>query len=713
MSVTSGRLSRRLFLIRSAQAGAGLTLAMHLGGKAWAAADSGGPLQANAFVTIEPDNTVVVTIKHLEMGQGTYTGLATLVAEELDADWAQVKSVAAPANTEKYKNLQMGVQLTGGSTAIANAYTQMREAGAAARAMLVAAAAKQWQVPADTVTVKAGKVSHNASGRQAAFGELAELASKEPVPQQLKLKTPSEFVLIGRSDLPRKDSGKTDGSALFTLDVQRPDMLTAVVAHAPVFGASLKTVDDAKAKKMPGVKAVVKIPSGVAVLAESFWQAKQARDALMLEWQGGATERSSEAMLAEYRELAREPGLEAASRGDVGKALAEAAEVMEADYAFPYLAHAAMEPMNCVMQKTAQGVEMWYGCQAPSWDQQAVAKVMGIDPQQVKINTLYAGGSFGRRATFGSDYPTEMAEIVKAWGGKAPVKLVWTREDDTLGGYYRPAYAHRLRAVLSDKGLPVAWQHRIVGQSIMGADEELDQTSVEGASNLPYAIPHLSVEVRNTQEAVPVSFWRSVGSTHTAYAVETFIDELAQRAGQDPVVYRLALLEDHPRHRGVLELVAKKANWGKPLPEGHFHGVALHESFKSYVAQVAEIARLEDGSFKVVKIHCAVDCGLAINPDVIKAQMEGGIGFGLSPLMFSEISVGKGRAQQANFDGYKVLRMKHMPVIDVHIVPSDQAPTGVGEPGTPVAAPAVANALFAATGKRLRQLPAGEEYFKA
>lgn len=702
-------LSRRLFLIRSAQAGAGLTLGMSISGQLLAAGEA-TDFEPNAFVTIHPDNTVVITIKHLEMGQGTYTGLATIVAEELDADWSQIKAVAAPANTKKYANLAMGLQLTGGSTAIANSYTQMREAGATAKAMLLAAAGERWKQPVSSLTVKSGEVIHAASGRQASFGDLAAAAAKQLMPKKITLKNPSEFVLIGKAKLSRKDSGKTDGTAIFTQDVQLPDMLTAVVAHPPLFGATLKSVDTSQAKALPGVKAVVKIPSGVAVLADSFWQAKKGRDALKLQWEGGS-ERSSDDIIADYKKLADTPGLSAAKKGSVAPALASGKHVLEAEFEFPFLAHAAMEPMNCALQKDSKGVEMWYGCQGQSWDQQNVAKVFGIAAEQVTINTLYAGGSFGRRATVGSDYPVELAEIVKAWGGSAPVKLVWTREDDTLSGYYRPMYVHKLTAALDASGELSAWQQRIVGQSIMGAGKSVDHTSVEGASNLPYAIPNLSVESHNTQEAVPISWWRSVGSTHTAYAVETFIDELAHKAERDPVEFRLALLKNEPRYAGVLKLAAEKAQWAKSLPEGHFHGVALHKSFGTYVAQVAEIAAQKDGKFKVVKVTCAVDCGVAINPDVIAAQMEGGIGFGLSPLMFSEITLKDGKPQQRNFDAYKVLRMRHMPEVSVHIVPSAEAPTGVGEPGTPVIAPAVANALFAATGMRLRKLPAGENYF--
>lgn len=710
MSLLTSPLSRRIFLVRAAQAGAGLTLGLQLPGFALAG-EAEGAFDANAFVTVTADNKVIVTIKHLEMGQGTFTGLATLVAEELDADWAQVEAVGAPANTAKYANTLMGVQLTGGSTAIANSYAQMREAGAAARAMLIAAAAQRWQVPTSQLSTGKGAVLHAKSGRSLPYGELAGAAAQQAVPSEVSLKKPEDFVLIGKLGLARKDLGKTDGSAQFTQDVQLPGMLTAVVAHPPAFGASLTSVNADAARKMPGVKAVVEIPSGVAVLADSFWQAKKARDALELQWREGTTRGSAE-ILTDYRKLAARTGVSASKKGNVAAALTAAGQTIDADYEFPFVAHATMEPMNCVMQKTPGGVELWYGCQGHSWDQANIAKVLGLKPEQVVINTLYAGGSFGRRATINSDYPCELAEIVKAWGGSAPVKLVWTREDDMRSGYYRPAYVHRVQAALGADGLPSAWLQRIVGQSIMGAAADaVDHTSVEGAANLPYSIANISVESHNTSEVVPISWWRSVGSTHTAFAVETMMDELAHLAGRDPVEFRLALLETEPRHRGVLTLAAEKSGWGKALPEGHFHGVALHKSFGTYVAQVAEIARRKDGKFDVVNVTCAVDCGVAVNPDVIAAQMEGGIGFGLSPLMFSAITLEDGKAVEANFDRYKVLRMAQMPSIAVHIVPSAEAPTGVGEPGTPVVAPAVANALFAATGKRLRRLPAGGEYF--
>ncbi|BAL26186.1 xanthine dehydrogenase family protein molybdopterin-binding subunit [Azoarcus sp. KH32C] len=734
MSTRIENTSRRDFL----KAGAGLTLAVVLPGARGAvlpgadgpsavggAAASAAEFAPNAFVRIAPDNTVTVVAKHLEMGQGTYTGLATLVAEELDADWSQVVTKGSPADAARYNNLFWGnAQGTGGSTAIANSFEQLRQAGATARAMLVQAAAERWRVPADEISVKAGVVSHARSGRKARFGELAEAASLLQVPQQVKLKDPKDFTLIGRH-VPRKDSvAKTTGRAQFTQDVKLPGMLVAVVAHPPRFGATVKSVDDGGARSVPGVADVVRIPTGVAVLARDYWTAKKGRDALKVEWDESAAYRgSSDAILADYRKRAATPGAVARKDGDAAAALGKAAKVIDAEYAFPYLAHAAMEPLNCVMRLDANGCEVWNGEQFQTVDQMTVAGILGLKPEQVKLNMLFAGGSFGRRANPHSDYLVETAHIVKAIGGRAPVKLVWSREDDMRAGYYRPIYLHRLQAALDAQGKPLAWSERIVGQSILAGTafesmmvkDGVDATSVEGAATLPYAIPNLQVELHTTNGdvKVPVQWWRSVGSTHTAYATEVFLDELATAAGKDPVGYRLGLLAGHPRHAGVLKLAADKADWGKPLAAAKTgkrgRGVAVHESFHTYVAQVVDVTVMPDGQFKVDRVVCAVDCGIAVNPDVIRAQMEGGIGFGLAAALSGAITLKDGQVEQSNFHDYQVLRIDQMPRIEVHIVPSAEKPTGVGEPGVPPLAPALANALFAATGKRIRTLPIGDQ----
>ncbi len=711
-------LNRRQFIRNVTVTGAGLSLAVYLPGLSAAKPQTGnmvdGAFEANAFVSVGTDNTVTVRIKHLEMGQGAYTGLATLVAEEMDADWQQVVPVTAPADATKYNNLFWGpMQGTGGSSAIANSYMQLRQAGAAARAMLVAAAAKRWSVASKDISVSKGVIS--AGSNRATFGELARAAALQMVPdaETLKLKKPSDFVYIGK-DLKRKDTGKSDGSAIFTQDIKLPGMLTAAVAHPPLFGATLAAVNDANARKIKGVVDVVKLPNAVAVLARDFWTAKKGRNALEIRWdEGKAFRKSTSEIMAEYQRLAEQgKGLSARKDGDADAAFKKAAEIVEARYTFPYLAHATMEPMNCVALVKDDSCELWYGSQTQTADQNAVAEALGLKAAQVNINTLMAGGSFGRRASKTVDYVLEAALIAKARKGTA-VKLVWSREEDTRAGHYRPAYVHKLKGGLDEEGSIIAWEHRIVGQSILGGTpfealmvkDGIDATSVEGAVNLPYAIPNLHVELITVEQAVPVQWWRSVGHTHTAYATETFLDQLAHAGGKDPLQVRMQLLKDHPRHAGVLKLAAEKAGWGKRLPAGRAMGLAVHESFSSFVAEVAEVSAQDDGRLKVEKVVCAVDCGVAVNPDIIKAQMESGIGYGLSAALGEEITLEAGRVVPSNFHDYRILRINQMPDIEVHIVPSAEPPTGVGEPGTPPAAPAAANALRAATGKLYEKLP--------
>ena len=717
--------SRRNFI----KVGAGLTLGVYLTpvlalteGKEQAAT----VLAPNAFVRIGTDNIVTVISKHTEMGQGVYTGLATLVAEELDASWAQIRVEGAPADAKRYANLFMSIQITGGSNSIANSYLQMRQAGAAARQMLVAAAAKRWQVSADEITVDAGVVHHKVGGHKATFGELAEAAALEPVPTTPKVKEPKDFKLIGKQ-IARKDvREKTNGTALFTRDVKLPGMLSAVVAHPPRFGATVARFDAAPAKAIKGVTDVVEIPSGVAVLATDFWAAKKGRDALVIEWDEKDAFKSGSAELFEhYRQLSEQPGTVARKDGDVTATLAAATNHIEASYEFPFLAHAAMEPMDCVVKLGADTCEIWNGEQFQTQDQKAVAHVVGMGPKQVKLNMLYAGGSFGRRANPFSDYLVEAASIAKAISGRAPIKLCWTREDDMRAGHYRAMFLHKVSAGLNQFGIAQAWQQRIVGQSLMaGTSMEqfiqngIDGTSVEGSANMPYAIPNIAVELHSPKLPVPVQWWRSVGSTHNAYVVETMLDEFAHVAKRDPVDYRRNLLQNKRRHLDVMNLVAQKSGWDKPLAPGkggerRGRGIAVHESFNSFVAQVAEVTLKKDGSFHVDRVVCAVDCGVAINPDNIRAQMEGGIIFGLSAALSGAITFKDGAVEQSNFDDYPVLRMNQTPRIEVHIVPSAEAPTGVGEPGVPPIAPAVANALFAASGKRLRRLPFATSELKA
>jgi isoquinoline 1-oxidoreductase beta subunit len=727
MNTPIENLSRRRFL----QGSAGLTLGFFLPGLADAAAAGPGKagegtvgsvhFEPNAFLRIGGDNSVTVISKHLEMGQGTYTGLATILAEELDADWKTVRIEGAPADARRYNNLFWGpAQGTGGSTAMANSWEQLRKAGAAGRAMLVGAAATQWCVPAAEISVRDGVVSHAKSRRRATFGELAELAAKQPVPAALKLKDPKDFRLIGKG-VKRKDSvDKTNGQARFTQDVQLPGMLVAVVAHPPRFGATVKSFDASRARAVKGVVDVVQIPQGVAVLATDTWSAKKGRDALSVNWdESQAFRLGSDEILARYRELAKTPGLVAHQSGDTDTAFGKATKVVRASYDFPYLAHAAMEPMNCVIRLGDGGCEVWNGEQMQTGDQHALATLFGLKPQQVTIHMLYAGGSFGRRASSHSDYVLEAAQIVKAINGRAPVKLVWMREDDMRAGYYRPLFHHALEAAVDGDGRLAGWRHRLVGQSIMAGSpfaggmikEGIDLVSVEGAANLPYAIPNMTVDLHTPQDIpVPVLWWRSVGSSHTAYSTETFLDQVASAMGKDPVALRLELLAQHPRHAGVLKLAAEKAGWGTPLKPGkpgerRGRGVAVHESFNTFVAEVAEVTVGKDGGIKVDRMVCAVDCGIAINPDNVRAQVQGAVGFALSAALHGEITLKEGRVEQGNFDGYPPLRIHEMPVVEVHIVPSTAAPTGIGEPGVPPAAPAVANAIAAATGKHLTRLP--------
>lgn len=716
-------VSRRAFLKSGLASAAGLTLGLSLPlragndgpGKTTLNHDvRGAAFAPNAFVRIGVDGTVTVFSKHLEMGQGVYTGLATLVAEELDAAWAQVRVVGAPANAEIYNNLFWGnVQGTGGSTSIANAYTQMRRAGAAARAMLAAAAARQWGVPVRTVTVCEGRI--RAGERTAGFGDFAELAAQETVPTEPRLKTPQQFRFIGKDNiLPRKDTAaKIDGTAVYTQDIRLPGMKTAVVAHPPRFGAKLKAVDAVDAMKVKGVFKVVPIATGVAVIADNFWHAKQGRAALAIEWDESAAYRAdSDALLAEYRALANTPGVHAGSAGDAVTAMRTADHVLEREFYVPYLAHAAMEPLNCVVRLNQDGAEIWNGEQLHTVDQYAVAALAGVPVENVTFTMLLAGGSFGRRANPHSDYIKEAVAVAKAAHTHDPIKLVWDREDDTRGGYYRPAFLHRIRVGLDARRQPIAWQHRMVGQSVaegttfeaMLVRDRVDQLSVEGANNMPYRLANRVFELHSPSSPVPVQWWRSVGSTHTAFAVEVMVDELAAAAGEDAVAFRRRLLVGHPRHLAVLNLAAEQGHWGEPLPPGRGRGVAVHESFNTCVAQVVEVT-VDGAAFRVDKVTIAVDCGVAVNPDVVRAQMEGGMAYGLAAALVSEITLTDGKVDQSNFHDYQVLRMDQMPDVQVHIVPSAAAPTGVGEPATPVIAPAVANALYAATGQRLRRLP--------
>ena len=719
-SLAAVRPTRREFL---KAAGSVTTVALTIGfewlgpsRRAAAVVASPAVFAPNAFLRIGADGSVTVIAKHVEMGQGAYTGIATVLAEELDADWAQVRVESAPANAKLYANLAFGtLQGTGGSSAMANSWSQLREAGAKGRAMLLTAASQEWKIPVTDLTVDKGVVYHAGSKRQASFGALAGKAAALPVPDKVTLKDPKDFKLIGHQ-APRVDvPPKVDGTAQFTVDVALPGMLVALLKRPPLFGATVKSFDPTAASAVPGVVKVVQVPHGVAVVAKSFWAAKQGRDALSVEWDDShAEKRSSSEMMDEYRHLAEQPAASARKVGDAAPAIKNAAHTVSASYEFPYLAHAPMEPLDAVVKLTGGSCEIWAGDQFQTIDQGNAAKTAGLDPQQVSIHTLYAGGSFGRRANVGSDYIVEAVSIAKAYGADGtPIKLQWTREDDIHGGLYRPMYFHKLEAGLNEKKELVGWRHVIVGQSIMAGGpfevmvkNGIDPTSVEGAATIAYEIPNIDVELSTTKTGVPVLWWRVVGSSHTTFAVEAFIDEVAHAAGKDPFAFRRDLLEHEPRMKAVLELAADKAGWSSgPLPKGKGRGIAVGEAFKTYVAQVAEVTVDDAGRVTVDRVVCAVDCGIPINPDVIAAQMEGGIGFGLGAVMYGAITLKNGRVEQDNFNNYRVLRINEMPKVEVHIGPSAEAPTGVGEPGVAPIGPAVANAIFAATGTRIHMLP--------
>jgi len=725
---TSAELSRRQFVKLTTLAGSGLTLGLLLpacskpvaGGSAAAPAVGMGKPLVTPFVRIAPDSTVTVLSKHLEAGQGVWTGLPAIVAEELDASWSQMRVASAPAEVPLYGNLALDpkgrMQGTGGSTSVANSWMQLRRAGATARAMLVQAAAKRWKVPAGEISVKEGVVSHSSSQRQASFGDLAADASLLPVPADVQLKDPSRFTLIGRGHLPRLDSrNKSTGKQRYAIDVMLPGMMTAVVMRPPRFGGKIASFDASKTKAVPGVVDVVAIPRGVAVVGRDLWSAKQGRDALKVNWDESAAEkRGSRELLAEYRRLAA--GAKAttvSSSGNVDAALRRAHKVIDAEFEFPYLAHAPMEPLTAVCRLTADHCEIWAGDQFQTFDQMNAAKEVGLQPHQVSINTLAAGGTFGRRATPDSDYISEVASIAKATGGRYPVRLIWTREDDITGGRYRPLNVHRISAGLESDG-KVAFRQRVVGQSIVSGTplasmikNGVDPTAAGGSAAEQYDLSEASVTWTQPQAGVPVLWWRSVENTHMAYSKEVIIDELAEAAGEDPVAFRLRLLGRHPRSAAVLRLLAEKSGWNQPFVagSGRGRGIAVHESFGSVVGQVAEVSVSGD-DIRVDRVVCVIDCGIAVTPDVVVAQMQSGIGYGLSAALWGEITLTGGRVDQHNFDGYRVMRINEMPkIVEVYIAPSTNPPTGVGEPGTPPIAPAVANAVRMATGIRLRRLP--------
>ncbi len=705
-------MKRREFLKFSLAASGGLLIGFYLPGTsklALAQGQSSNVFMPNAFVRIGTDERVTVVVNHSEMGQGVYTALPMLLAEELDADWKKVGFEPAPVDP-KYNHPVFGMQITGGSTSVWSSFEQFRQAGAAARAMLIGAAAKRWGMKPATLRTASGIV-FDQQNRRLTYGQLAEDAAKMTPPAQVILKDSKTFKLIGKPVKRLDTAEKVNGKAVFGIDVKLPQMLTAVVARPPIFGAKVKSFDDSRARSMPGVHKIVEVPSGVAIIADTFWHAKVARDVLRVDWDEGAMRAfSTDQMMKQYREMAKSPGKSVRREGDPDSAFAKAARKIEAVYEVPYLAHAMMEPLNCAVDLKADSCVVWTGTQLQTLDRASAAKVVGLPDEKVQIQTTFLGGGFGRRANPHSDFVVDAVQVAKAAG--VPVKVVWTREDDMQGGWYRPAFLHAITGSIDATGNPVSWRSRLVGQSIfagtpfesMMKEKGYDPASVEGVDDLPYAIPNLAVEYHQTEVTVPVQWWRSVGHTHTAFATECFIDELASLARKDPYQFRRPLLLKHPRHLRVLDLAAQKAGWGKPLPKGWGRGIAVHFSFESYNAQVAEIS-VRDGKVILHRIVSAIDCGRYVNPGIIAAQMEGGAIFGASASLFQELTFENGRLQQTNFHSFPMLRMNECPKIETHIVQSNEKSGGIGEPGVPCAAPAIANALFAATGKRIRKLP--------
>ena len=703
--------ARRQFLKSSAALTGGLVIAFVLpqGSRlAFAQAPQAPKVPPNAFLRIDKDGNVTVIVKHLEFGQGVTTSLPMILCEELECDWARVRYELAPASAV-YAHTAFGMQMTGGSSSVWNSYDQMRTVGAQARTMLMQAAANQWKVKISDVRAQNGFIL-GPGGKKLSYGQLADAAGRLPVPENVALKDRKDFTLIGKPTRRIDSAEKIEGRAKFGLDVTRKDLHTAVVLHPPVFGAIVKSLNADKVKSIPGVTHVVELSNGVAVVATSFWAAKKGRDALEVRWDlGSGAKLASPDLFAKFRDLAKTPGKVAKKPGNAD-AMKSAVKTIVAEYEVPFLAHAPMEPLNCTVEVRENEAELWLGTQFQGVDQGAAARVLGLKPEQVKVNTMLAGGGFGRRGNPVSDYVVEACEVAKK--AKVPVKTVWTREDDIRGGYYRPMYVHRVEVGLDARNQAVAWNHAIVGPSILAGTpfeammvkDGIDSTSTEGVADTPYAIANMQVMLHSQDVGVPVLWWRSVGNSHTAFVMETMIDELAAAAGQDPVVYRRALLSGNPRVLKTLELVAEKSNWGAPSPKGRARGIAVHESFGSVCAQVAEVS-LSGNDIRVHKVVAAFDCGLPVNPMTIEAQVQSAIAYGLGAALFSEITLKDGQVEQSNFHDYRVLRMNEMPVVEVHLVPGGEKPTGVGEPATPPIAPAVANALFALTGKRVRTLP--------
>jgi len=701
-------LSRRTFLATSAAAGGGLmlNLSLPLGRSEAAPSESFVP---NAFIRVGSDGQVVLTMPYVEMGQGTYTSIPMLIAEELDVSLKQVRLEHAPPNEKLYANPMLGVQATGNSNAVRGAWKPLREAGAAARFMLVAAAARRWNVDPASCRVQNGEVIHVPTSRRLKYGELAADAARMPVPKNVALKQPGDFKLIGTPAKRLDAAGKVNGAAVYGIDARPQGVKFATLAQSPVFGGRVRSIDDTAAKAVKAVRQIVRLDDAVAVVADHMGAAKKGLAALKIEWDDGPHARlTTEEIARELDQATLGSGAVAQNIGDADKAMAGAASKVEATYQVPFLAHAAMEPMNCTVHFRKDECEIWIGSQAVARVQAMAAKAAGLPPEKVIVHNHLIGGGFGRRLE--ADGAVRAVEIAKHIDG--PVKVVWTREEDIQHDMYRPYWFDRISAGLDDKGRPVAWKNRFAGSSVIARwlppafKDGLDPDSTEGAIDLVYDLPNFHVEyVRVEPPGIPTAFWRSVGPSHNVFVTESFIDEMAAAAKQDAVAYRRSLLDRSPRAKAVLDLAAEKAGWGQTLPKGSGRGVSLQFVFGSYLAQVAEVEVSQEGAVRVRRVVCAVDCGIAVNPDTVQAQIQSAIIFGITAALHGEITLKDGRVQQSNFDDYQMLRMNEAPAIEVHIVRNSEPPGGMGECGTSAIVPAVANAIFAATGKRLRKMP--------
>ncbi|HEV8438066.1 MAG TPA: xanthine dehydrogenase family protein molybdopterin-binding subunit [Methylomirabilota bacterium] len=714
MKTAMTTLSRRALLKGGLAAGAGLAIGFRLPLPAADLAEGqAGTFAPNQWLRIDLDGVVTITNSVPEMGQGSLTTMPMIIADELDADWNKIKVEQAPANPKLYANPVTGAQSYGGSRGVRDHLQMWRKAGAAARQMLMQAAANEWAVKLEEIDTEPGVVTHKGSGRRLAYGQLVDKAAQLPVPQDPKLKTPDKFRYIGKGQ-PRLDTrDKVNGSAMYGIDVQVPGMLIASIERCPVFGGKLQSFDATATNVVPGVKQVTQVSNGVAVVADNFWSALQGRKALKVTWdEGPHAQLSSARITRDSASLAKQPGQVARRDGDVEKVLAAGGKTIESVYQVPFLEHACMEPMNTTAHVTKDACVIWSPTQNPGGTQATGARITGLPPEKVTVHTTLLGGGFGRRSEL--DFIVDAVEASKATG--APVKVMWTREDDIQHGFYRPATYNVFRAALDQHGMPAAWRARIVGPGILiqkgrAQAGTIDATAVEAVRNFHYDIPNVQVEWTNTDHGVPIGFWRAVGTSQNAYIVESFIDELAHLAGQDPYEYRRALLGKSPRLKAVLDLAAAKGTWGAPLPAGRARGIAVAFAYGSYVAHVAEVS-VAEGKVRVHKLTSAIDCGLAVNPDQVIAQMEGSAIYALTAALYGEITIDNGRVQQSNFHDYPLLRMNEAPAIEVHLIDSREAPGGIGQPGVPTVAPAVCNAVYALTGKRIRSLPIRFEELK-